>query len=425
MLGRGLVLVGLLLGVACQPTTSGQPAGEARQDSQGDANGDVVAYAELCKSELGITGPLPAMSCLAGREIPITVDGKPLDDTSFGHLVEGGGCDKPHWLGESCYPYDIIQRVEIGGDVDAVLNCRQVHWVNHADPGQRRHAYEQASAGEKLTRFRDLAEFDDLALILRNRQTGKICYFTIFGQTTYTDHAFYGGWLPPPDAAKLPPMEDVRAQIADPKPPSEYPVDAWYRDARATYFKPSDFAETGGCIGCHDLGGFKHSPFIDQSGIVPSNGRLPFLPVGEAFQVAFRKQKLIDVTTEPIDGKPQWCTTCHRMTSGGRTCDTMIDYATAWSTGGSTSDLPLSGWARTYPQAAWMPFGHGMKTAEDYQRAFGQHITRMKCCCKHPQALGCLSRPFGPTREELGDVAAGELLAPFAPASPDAAETCL
>src|SRR5687767_2179628 len=108
--------------------TSDAGPGEEDATVLANADEDVVAYAELCKRELGITQPLPAMSCLAGTEIPITVDGRPLDATNYSHLSETG-CDAPQWLGQSCHNYDHIQKIDVGNpDVEAVLNCRQKYF---------------------------------------------------------------------------------------------------------------------------------------------------------------------------------------------------------------------------------------------------------------------------------------------------------
>jgi hypothetical protein len=406
------VLILLLLAACSEPPGPGARPGLDQAERLGDPSEDVVAYAELCKSELGISGPLPAMSCLQGKEIPITVDGKPLDDEVYARLAAGGGCDRVQWLPEACYNYDLIQKIDLGSDVEAILNCRQKYWTNPRGPAARALDYQTAAPQEQVEKFKLYAEFNDLGYILRNRTTGKSCYFTIFGQQ------FYGGWLAPPDQAKLPPQPDVLAQIADPKPPPEYPTNSWYRDARATYFTAKDTAG-GGCVGCHDLGAFKHSPFVDQTGLVPHNPNIPFLPVGQPFQEAFRSRKLVDVTTDPVGGQPQKCTTCHRLVSGGANCDHIID----WATGHNSPSL--SSWGTSFPQAAWMPLGHQLTSADEYNRTWGPHVARIKCCCEKPYARGCLSRPFGPTVEELGEVADGQSLAPFQAAPADAADSCL
>jgi hypothetical protein len=182
------------------------------------------------------------------------------------------------------------------------------------------------------------------------------------------------------------------------------------------YLKPKTAAEKG-CVTCHDAGAWQHSPFIDQVHLVPSNGGLPHLPVGRAFQQSFRGAELLDVTTEPVGGEPQKCTSCHRMTSGGFTCNQFID----WSTG--QYPYALSESSKRFPQAAWMPLNHGLD-ANAYESAFGAHIERMKCCCQNPMSKGCLTRPLGPTLDDLGDIPPGQSLPDFQPAPADGKASC-
>jgi hypothetical protein len=378
-----------------------------------DPDEDVVAYAELCKAELGITQPLPAMSCLAGTEVPITIDGQPLTEENYA-TVQEKGCDKPQWLSSACHNYDFVQRIDVGNpDVDAILNCRQKYFTNALGKDARRSAVEAAPSAEKIDKYKLYTEFNDLGFILRNKKTGKSCFFTIFGQT------FNGAWLAPPDQKRLPPASNVLSAL-EARPPAGYPEESWYRDARATYLTPRS-TSNGGCIGCHDLGAFKHSPFIDQVGIVPtSNSKTaPYLLVGKVFQEAFRSRGLIDVTSEPVEGSPQRCTGCHRMTAGGNTCNHFLPWATG------NDGAPRHESARKYPDAAWMPLGHGMQSAEEYEAKFGKHIAAMKCCCEKPNAKGCKTRRFGPTTEEIGEVAPGRALPDYKPAAADAVESCL
>jgi hypothetical protein len=204
------------------------------------------------------------------------------------------------------------------------------------------------------------------------------------------------------------------------KPPGDYPEDGWYRDARATYLTPRATAG-GNCVGCHDIGAFKHSPFIDQLDIVPTNKSktMPYLPVGSVFKEAFRSRQFVDVTTDPIEGSNQRCTTCHRMTAGGNSCSQFLDAATGHD------PAPRSELGRTFPNAAWMPLDHGLTSAGAYNETFGKHIERMKCCCAKPNAKGCKTRPFGPTLEEIGAPAQGRMLPDFKAADPSATESCL
>ena len=62
-----------------------------------DLSKDISLYAEYCKQELGLPPePLAPWNCLDGREVPITVEGKPIDPTSHAAVIKGdAGCDRP------------------------------------------------------------------------------------------------------------------------------------------------------------------------------------------------------------------------------------------------------------------------------------------------------------------------------------------
>ncbi|MGH9322416.1 MAG: hypothetical protein ACRD3V_21335, partial [Vicinamibacteria bacterium] len=157
----------------------GSSATSRGTDAIGRPDEDIVAYAELCKEELGIEEPLPDMSCVAGTEVPITINGQPVDEKSFHALATGrGGCDRPQWLDGECWTYDLIQRIEIAEDIEAVLNCRQKLFTSPLSTDERIRDYEEAVArnapsDERLRLWRLVFEFDDLGLILRNERSGK------------------------------------------------------------------------------------------------------------------------------------------------------------------------------------------------------------------------------------------------------------
>lgn len=402
---RATVLIAALAGAgtlafACKAQ---QRVSQLRDDGDDimDANPDtsVVAYAELCKQELGITQPLPALSCLKGSEIPITVDGVRLTKETWPTFQKR--CDAPHWLGgeEGCFPYDHIQRVDVGNpDVVAILNCRQKYFTNGLNNAlnqdERAGLVATAAADAERKKFYDFyATFNDLGYILKNVKTGKTCFFTYFGGT------YFGGHLAPPDQATMPDAETLYASLAEPKPPRDlFPESYWHVRAENRWLKPQATVD-GNCVSCHDLGGFKHSPFIRQAEIVPSNKRTPYLLVGNVFQQKAREDKLMDVTTAPIDGEAQVCTSCHRMAAGGATCDQYID----WSTGKFSTKVwnLMSETARAQPARQWMPDGHDTVSFADYSTAYKKHIDAIKCCCANPKAIGCKSKRYGPTAAEV------------------------
>jgi hypothetical protein len=378
---------------------------------------DVVAYAELCKDELGIEGPLPDMSCLAGVEVPITINGQRIGERDFRALAAGrAGCDRAQWLDGECWTYDLVQRVEIGDDIEAVLNCRQKLYTNVLSAEERIRAYRDAverndSVDERLRLFRLVFEFDDLGLILRNRRSGKTCFFTFFGKLDLEkperSYSYYGGWIPAPDQDVVPAREEIYERLPEPKPPAEYPERMWNRGPRGApgnrsnmFFTPRATAE-GQCVSCHNHGAFKHSPFIDQAHaggvrIVPANERdVPYLPVGRPFEDNFRKARILEIDTVPVSGETQTCTTCHHLTTGGEGAV----KRRAWATG---EEIPHPSYlAGKFPLQAWMPLEHGIDSSDDYHRDLGAMVEAIRCCERTPNARGCRFRSIGPTGADV------------------------
>jgi hypothetical protein len=396
-------------------------------DAEARLEEDVVAYAELCKQELGIEGALPDMNCASGVEVPITVNGQTLSETDFRTLASGhGGCDRSQWLNGECWTYDIIQRVEIGEDVEAVLNCRQKLFTNTLSFEERKDEYAKALARkappEEIVRlFRLVYEFDDLGLILRNTRSGKTCFFTFFGKLDFEkpekSYSFYGGWIPAPDRKADLLRDEIYRLLPEPKPPAEYPERMWSRGPRGApgarpnmFFTPKATA-AGGCVSCHSHGAFKHSPFIDQvfqngERVVPSNDRdLPYLPVGRPFQETFREARVIEIDTDPVGGEAQACTMCHRLTTGSKEATKRIDWALG-------EDVPEPSYlARRLPLQVWMPFEHSFSSKDEYHRNLGPMIEAIRCCEKTPNAIGCRVRALGPTEADVKLDARGLLTA--------------
>jgi hypothetical protein len=254
-------------------------------------------------------------------------------------------------------------------------------------------------------------EFDDLGLILRNRRSGKTCYFTFFGKLDFEkpdrSYAYYGGWIPAPDRGMVLSREEIFRRLPEPKPPAEYPERMWNRGPRGApgglnnmFFTPKATAE-GQCVSCHDHGAFKHSPFIDQvfvdgERVVPANDRdVPYLPVGRPFQETFRKARVMEIDTEPVGDVGQACTSCHRVTIGGEGATKRLDWAIG-------HEVPQPSYtASRFPHQAWMPFEHGIRSEDEFHRDVGPMIKALRCCEKTPNAVGCRSRSIGPTEAEV------------------------
>lgn len=359
---------------------------------------DVYQYVKECKSELGINYKLPQLSCLDGKQIPIYVDNLEIQKDNWKQLSKTKKCDNPHWLGGDmgCWTYSHLQVLKLDKENIMVLNCRQKgsqfkkNWFRntHTNLGlnqkQRKSRYQRVSGLQKSEYYYLYNTFNDIGIILRNTKTGKSCYLTQYGDAV-------AGFLPPLDEPL--PGKDKFLKSINPdqaRPPKNFPQHLWYRDANKAFKSPSITASAG-CIDCHNAHGFKYSPHINSTHGIPdiyTMTQLPMLLVGKPYEDHYRKAKILQVTTEPIDGEKQLCTQCHKMTTLG-TCGNSIDLVTGHPS------KSLFTWLTDNASFSWMPPGK-----VNYSLV-KKHIAAMKCCCENPHAKGCKFRKFGPTRADL------------------------
>lgn len=370
-----------------------------RQDAlQTSTDYDVYQYVQECKSELGISGKLPVLSCLDGNQVPIYVNSQEIDSDNWEKIADSKRCDNPHWLGGDmgCWTYSHLQVQKLDDENILVLNCRQKgkqiekDWFRKTKANlgmnqqQRKWQYENAADFNKDEFYYLYNTFNDIGLILRNTKTGKSCYLTQYGEAV-------AGFLPPLDE----PLPEKKAFLESfdsqqSRPPKEFPEELWYRDANEAFKSPT-FTASAGCIDCHNPHGVKYSPYINSKHGLPdvySMARLPFLPVGEPYKAHFRKQNMLQISTEPVDGEPQLCTQCHNITTSG-ICDYSIGLAT-----GHPSET-LNTWLTASSKNRWMP------PTEDKLDKIKKHVAAIQCCCQTPNAKGCRSRKFGPTEADL------------------------
>lgn len=357
-----------------------------RPEPMTELDHDVSAYAELCKRELGLAPTvLKPWNCLEGAEVPITIDGKALDASLHSELVAGRtGCDRPSWLGdEPCATYSFIQRRDLQPGVVAFLLCRSRQYSTHESLAERRERYRRSTS---LEDFRHLYEFDSLGLIWANLQTGKTCFFDYVGKV-------YGGYISSPDDLRRPNF----ANLPEPRPPADAEegkplAKLWQKNARDTWRPPREVARHDGCVRCHDIGPFKSSPYVQQVFEVPRLAAdVPYLVVGAPFERWKKAYRLAALNTTAIAGEAQVCTRCHRM-GAMESCWNNLDYAV-----GTRLPGPLSATAKQFKNQMWMPplpkDWQDLKDADLaplWHQRYGAHIKKMRCCCRNPQAKGCL-----------------------------------
>jgi hypothetical protein len=347
----------------------------------------VLDYALHCKSELNLSEePLQPWNCLEGKEIPITIEGKPLSVENYPLLAQGKvACDLASWLipAESCMNYAFVLERDLSADVKGVIICRNRKFTSPLNKQMRRQQVDQEKTIESLIKY---YEFDTVGLIWTHMKTGKTCFFDYRGK--------YGGYIPSPDDSKKPTFED----LPEPKLPKGF-KDPMGNSFSEEFWSPSDsgwrpptyVAETDLCIRCHDSGPFLASPWLAQVYSPPRPDRkVPYLIVGNIFAstpVVMPPTSIstAQVTTSANTKEDQNCTSCHRI---GRhfTCSHLVPY----SIGLMSPQLLANGQPAVPP--AWMPPVNGTfhKDKASWQKLYAPHLRHLQCCCQNPLALDCV-----------------------------------
>lgn len=328
-------------------------------------------YGKQCAQTLGVE--IPKIDCLdpAATLLPITVQGKPVDQ-----MVEE--CDKPALLTDqkACIPGARVHRFDQtnarGQKVQTVVFCRRT-----------RTAAAKLQPPELLTH----AYFQDVGLIQYNTQTHQACWYFMEED------------------------EVGKPSTAIPRPYSSSWADgAANPEAKAAneYWMSAERTNQSHCIKCHDNGVWLRSPFIAQAAgtpnAVPGNplaqvthvtvGDLytdwngPHLPTSieidedawlkaqpESEQAVYRRKIAAKEVTSAAT-----CTNCHRLGKGEYdglgTCGYLLDSAIG------------EGTPRGFSQNAWMPPAHG-QTAAQWKDYYGYAVSAAKACCANPQLAFC------------------------------------
>lgn len=367
---------------SASPDATPAPTLKPIPEDQLDTANDVLDYARLCKQELGMPAEVQApYNCLDGKEVPVTIEGSPLDASNYAKLSAGRvGCDKPSWLGDPpCANYAFVQKRQITPDVEAMLLCRMRGFGRFESKDARRQILE---ATPNAANFRSYFEFDSLGLIWTNRKTGKTCFFDVVTKA-------YGGRVASPDDKNFPELSD----LPDPKPPRELSAGTagealWKRNARGIWKRPADVVLADNCVRCHDTGAYKGSPWIEQVLDVPANPPdVPYTVVGKVFDPWKTRFPLFAISTTPVTlssgaTEPQVCTSCHRIGSQA-TCTAQLAY----SVGLEFSNTPTTTHGALFAERTWMP--PGSTDEAQWKAKYERHIAKLRCCCASPNARGC------------------------------------
>ncbi|RZJ07963.1 MAG: hypothetical protein EOP39_15030 [Rubrivivax sp.] len=295
---------------------------------------------------------IPAFSCMAGEEIPITVDGKPVPADQAPPR-----CDRPSLLPQA----------------DAVSQCV---------PGSRavvlrddKTAQVSAICRKQVPRPAGSALFDEINVISHSLKNGKTCWFTAKAAAPLTaTSGIDGRWVPSPSTFTRKP------QLASPEGVKALPADkVWQTPHQVAWSQPA-------CINCHDSGPFMYSPYIAQTTQLPGDPFGNYQPkaIGEDFKKAWARLHAFGITT-----RGNTCTACHRM-GNMNSCQVAMQQST-----GNATQQGGNEWSRRFPQSHWMSPGN-LHSQAQWDEQFSQSLKKLAACCENPKGPGCQVVEYGP-----------------------------
>lgn len=299
-------------------------------------------YGRQCAEQVG---EIPAFSCMAGEEIPITIDGKPVPPDKAPPR-----CDRPSLL-----PQADAQSQCVPGSRALVLRDDQTAQVS-------------AICRKQVARPAGSPLFDEINVISHSLKNGKTCWFTAKAQAPLTAASGIDGrWVPSPSRLSRQPAppspEGVQAPPAD---------QVWLPPAKVAWSQPA-------CVSCHDSGPFMYSPYIAQTTQLPGDPFGFYEPkaIGEDFKKAWAQLHAFGITT-----RGNTCTACHRM-GNMNSCQVAMQQ--------STGNAPQEGgdaWSKKFPQSHWMSPGN-LHSRAQWDEQFSESLKKLAACCKDPKGAGC------------------------------------
>jgi hypothetical protein len=298
---------------------------------------------------------VPAFDCMAGEEIPITVDGKPVPPQPA-----PAECDRP----------SLLPQHDAGSQGQCVPGSRALVLRDDAT------AQISAVCRKQVARPAGSPLFDEINLISHNLKNGKTCWFTAKAASPLAaDRGIDGRRVPSPSTLKPVP----RGAGADGLPADK----VWLTPAQVANSQPA-------CVHCHDSGPFMYSPYIAQTTKLPGDPFGFYEPkaIGEDFKKAWASLHAFGITT-----RGNTCTACHRM-GNMNSCRVAMDQ--------STGRAPQEGgdeWSRRFPQSHWMSPGN-LHSRAQWDEQFSDSLRKLAACCADPQGAGCQVVEYGAPKRQ-------------------------
>ena len=294
---------------------------------------------------------IPAFSCMAGQEIPITVAGQPVPaDTAPPR------CDRPSLLPQP----------------DAVSQCV---------PGSRalvlrddKTAQISAICRKQVARPAGSTLFDEINVVSHSLKNGKTCWFTAKAPAPLKPAGGIDGrWVPSPSTLTL------KAQPPSPDGMAALPADkVWQTPHQVANSKPA-------CVSCHDSGPFMVSPYIAQTTQLPGDPFGFYEPkaIGADFKKAWATLHAFGITT-----RGNTCTACHRM-GNMNSCNVAMQQST-----GNAVQEGGNAWSKRFPQSHWMSPGN-LHSQAQWDEQFSESLKKLASCCADPKGAGCRVVEYG------------------------------
>jgi hypothetical protein len=289
---------------------------------------------------------IPAFSCMAGEEIPITVDGRAVPpDTA------PAACDRP----------SLLPQHAAGSQGQCVPGSRALALRDDA------RAQVSAICRKQVARPAGSPLFDEINVISHSRVNGKTCWFTAKAAEPLSAGAGIDG-----------------RSVVSPSTRRRMDQSVWLPPAQVARSQPA-------CISCHDSGPFMYSPYLAQTTKYLGDPFGPYQPkaIGEDFRRAWVQLSAFGITTPG-----NTCTACHRM-GHMNSCQVAMQQ--------STGNAPQEGgneWSRQFPQSHWMSPGN-LHSQAQWDEQFSDSLRRLAACCENPQGAGCKVVKYGPEGSTL------------------------
>ena len=311
-------------------------------------------YVAECEQALG---KIPTFSCMQGKEIPVTMHGKTLQNPDA-----DAKCDKPSLamlslgIPGACLAHSRIGYLKGEKDTEWVFLCRRM---------------KKASGSQDK-------DFGEVAFIGHRPSTGTTCFFQ--------GAELKGGSVPKPGGS--------------PKQPDKY----WFHPAKTSSLR---------CIHCHDNDPWVHTPYVDQVKRQASKKSVPLVPFAKPegkYRVVGSRYFTKGATSSQLSADGEWglfrvlysgdvqgkwlepwpqpkylrhpdaqaCTQCHRI-ADQNTCK-------EWATASFEKSTHFGSW--TF--APWMPPVRGKAPQEAQKKA----LEAIKVCCKDRSLQSCNWTPI-------------------------------